>query len=42
MGSVVLSICRCSLVLYSAGSGVNNVLVLSGFSMSCVFFCPCV
>ena len=34
MGSVVLFICGCRLVLYSAGSGVNSLHVLSGF------FCP--
>ena len=28
MGSVVLSIGRCSLVLYVAGSGVNSVAVV--------------
>ena len=36
MGIVVLSIYRCRLVLYSAGSGVNNVpVVLSGLSIGC-------
>ena len=33
MGSVVLPLCRCSLVLYSPGSGVNSVqVVLSGLN----------
>ena len=34
MGSVVLSICRCSSVLCSTGPGVNSMqVVLSGLSM---------
>ena len=34
MGSVMLSICRSSCVLYSAGSGVKRVhIVLSGLRM---------
>ena len=33
MGNVVFSICRYILVLYSAGSCVNNVQVLSVLSM---------
>ena len=38
MGSVMLSICRCKLVLYSAGSGVNSVhVVMSGLSMRLLF-----
>ena len=41
MGTVVLSICRSSCVLYSAGSDVNRVhVVLSGLRMS-VCLCPC-
>ena len=39
MGSLVLSICRCKLVLYSAYSGVNSgQVVLSGLSMSLLSF----
>ena len=38
-GSFVLSICRCSLVLYSAGYGVITVhVVLSGLSMRLLKF----
>ena len=38
MGSVVLPIYRCSLVLYSTGFGVNSVhIVLSGLSMSLLY-----
>ena len=44
-GSVVLSICRCSLALYSGGSGVNSVyVVLSTLSMKLLSFvhvCNC-
>ena len=37
MGSVMLSICSSSCVLYSAGSGVNRVhVVLSGLRMRCL------
>ena len=39
MGSVVLPIYRCGLVLYSTGFGVNSVhVVLSGLSMSLLYF----
>ena len=39
MGNVVLSICRCSLVLNSTGSGVNSVqVVLSVLSMRLLSF----
>ena len=45
MGSVILFIYRCSLLLCSAGSGVNSVQsVLSGLSMrllSFVHVCNC-
>ena len=44
ISSVVLSICRCSLVLYSSWSDVNTVqVVLSGLSMrlSLVHACAC-
>ena len=36
MGSALLCIFRSRLLVYSAGSGVNRVQVLSGFSMSFV------
>ena len=40
MGSVMLSICSSSCVLYSAGSGVKRVhVVLSGLRMSCLSEC---
>ena len=35
MGSAVLFILRSRLLLYSAGSGVNRVQILSGFSGDC-------
>ena len=39
MGSVVLSISRCSLVVYSAGSGMNCVqVVLSWLSIRLLSF----
>ena len=43
MGSVVFYICRCSMVLYSAGSDANSVhVVLSGLIMlSFVQVCNC-
>ena len=41
MGSAVLFIFRSRLLLYSAASGVNRVLVvLSGFSVIIVLSCP--
>ena len=37
MGSVMLSICSATCVLYSAGSGVKRVhVVLSGWRMRCL------
>ena len=42
MGSVMLSICSSSCVLYSAGSGVKRVHgVLSGFGDEVVCLSPC-
>ena len=42
MGSAVLSICRCSLWPYTAGSGVNSwQVVLSGLIMKLYFFHVC-
>ena len=38
MGSAVLFILRSRLLLYSAGSGVNKVQVLSGFSVRFLYF----
>ena len=39
MGSIVLFICRCKMVLYYARSGVNSVhVVLSGLSMRLLYF----
>ena len=41
MGSAVLFILRCRLLLYYAGSVVNKVqVVLSGFSVTIRLFCP--
>ena len=41
MGNAVLCILRSRLFVYSEGSGVNRVqVVLSGFSMRFVLFCP--
>ena len=41
MGSVVLFICRCSLLLYAAWSDLNSVqVVLSGLSMR-LLYCMC-
>ena len=43
VGSVVLSICRCILVLYSAGSDVNSMqFVMSGLSMRLSFVHMCI
>ena len=39
MGSVVLSMCKCSLVLYFAGYGVNSVqVILSRLSIMLLSF----
>ena len=39
---VVLCICRCSLVLYSAGSGVKCANYFDRVEHEVVIFCPCV
>ena len=40
MGSVVLSICRCGLALYSAWSGVQVVAMVE-LKHEVGIFCPC-